>query len=81
MIATCVDLKELRESAGLSAEYVAAALGKSVSTVRFWEAGKYTPNLNPSETKILVELYRCTLDVLSQSFEETQQKKSGKEKS
>lgn len=45
-----MDLKELREKAGLSAERVAVELGKSVSTIRFWEAGTYIPSLSPSET-------------------------------
>lgn len=52
-----MDLKELREKAGLSAERVAAELGKSISTVRFWEAGTYIPSLNPKETLHLTRLY------------------------
>ncbi|MHC5748109.1 MAG: helix-turn-helix transcriptional regulator [Nostoc sp.] len=72
-----MDLKELREKADLSAERVAVELGKSVSTIRFWEAGTYIPSLSPSETLQLTRLYRCTLEELSESFIETQ-RKSGK---
>ena len=72
-----MDLKELREKTGLSAERVAVELGKSVSTIRFWEAGTYTPNLSPSETLQLTRLYQCTLEELTESFIETQ-RKSGK---
>jgi transcriptional regulator with XRE-family HTH domain len=72
-----MDLKELREKAGLSAERVAVELGKSVSTIRFWEAGTYIPNLSPSETLQMIRLYRCTIEELSESFVETQ-RKSGK---
>jgi transcriptional regulator with XRE-family HTH domain len=72
-----MDLKELREKGGLSAERVAVELGKSVSTIRFWEAGTYTPNLSPSETLHLTRLYQCTLEELTESFIETQ-RKSGK---
>lgn len=70
-----MDLKELREAAGLSAEKVAVALSKSVSTIRFWEAGTYVPSLNPAETKKLLELYGCNIDQLSDAFVETQGKK------
>ncbi|BCL40063.1 helix-turn-helix transcriptional regulator [Nostoc sp. MS1] len=72
-----MDLKELREKAGLSAERVAVELSKSVSTIRFWEAGTYIPNLSPSETLQLIRLYQCTLEELAESFIETQ-RKSGK---
>ncbi|MEP0872864.1 helix-turn-helix domain-containing protein [Trichocoleus desertorum AS-A10] len=76
-----MDLKELREKAGLTAERVAVELSKSVSTIRFWEAGTYIPSLNPSETLRLTRLYQCTVEELSKAFEETQQKKSKSEKS
>ncbi|YAF99489.1 MAG: helix-turn-helix transcriptional regulator (plasmid) [Nodularia sp. CChRGM 3473] len=69
-----MDLKELREKVGLSAERVAVELGKSVSTIRFWEAGTYIPNLSPIETLRLIRLYQCTLEELSESFIETQRK-------
>ncbi|HEY9598424.1 MAG TPA: helix-turn-helix transcriptional regulator [Cyanophyceae cyanobacterium] len=70
-----MDLKELRESAGLSAEKVAIELEKSVSTIRFWEAGTYTPNLNPIETYKLTKIYNCTLKQLADAFAETQSKR------
>ena len=74
-----MDLKELREKTGLSPERVAVELGKSVSTIRFWEAGTYIPNLSPSETLHLIRLYQCTLEELTESFIETQ-RKSGRKK-
>ncbi len=68
-------LKELREKVGLTAERVAVELNKSVSTIRFWEAGTYVPSLNHSETLQLIRLYKCSIEELSEAFEETQQKK------
>lgn len=70
-----MDMKELREKAGLTAERVAVELNKSVSTIRFWEAGTYIPSLSPSETLQLTRLYKCSIEELSEAFEETQQKK------
>lgn len=70
-----MDLKELRESVGLSVEKVAVELGKAVSTIRFWEAGTYVPSLNPDETRKLIQLYGCTLDQLADAFVETQGKR------
>lgn len=70
-----MDLKDLREKSGLSAERVAAELGKSVSTIRFWEAGTYKPNLDPSEMLKLLRLYKCNIEELTEAFKETQQKK------
>lgn len=71
-----MDMKELREKAGLTAERVAVELNKSVSTIRFWEAGTYIPSLSPSETLQLTRLYKCSIEELSEAFEETQQKKT-----
>jgi DNA-binding transcriptional regulator YiaG len=71
-----MDLKDLREDVGLTVEKVAVELSKSVSTIRFWEAGTYVPSLNPVETKKLTQLYQCTLDQLADAFTETQQKRS-----
>ncbi|MEH2458299.1 helix-turn-helix domain-containing protein [Nostoc sp.] len=69
-------LMRLRLQAGLTAERVAVELDKSVSTIRFWEAGTYVPSLNPSETLQLIRLYKCSIEELSEAFEETQQKKT-----
>ncbi|AUB41917.1 DNA-binding transcriptional regulator YiaG, XRE-type HTH domain [Nostoc flagelliforme CCNUN1] len=41
-----IDLKESREKVGLSMERIAVELSKSASTIRFWEAEAYTPNLS-----------------------------------
>jgi ribosome-binding protein aMBF1 (putative translation factor) len=73
-----MDLKELRENAGLSAEKVAVELDRAVSTIRFWEAGTYIPSLNPVETQKLVKIYRCTLDQLAEAFTQTQLKSQSK---
>jgi putative transcriptional regulator len=70
-----MDLKELREKSGLTVERVAVELNKSVSTIRFWEAGTYIPSLNPSETLQLTRLYNCGIEDLSEAFKETRQKK------
>jgi transcriptional regulator with XRE-family HTH domain len=57
-----LDLRELRTKAGLRREQVAAVLGKSHTTISNWETGRFVPTLTPTETRLALETYRCTLD-------------------
>lgn len=43
-------------------EQVAATLGKSGTTISNWETGRFVPTLTPTETKLALEIYQCTLD-------------------
>jgi transcriptional regulator with XRE-family HTH domain len=66
-----MDLKELRLKTGLSAEAVAASLGKSHSTVRNWEAGNTVPTMTAEEFIKICELYRCSLETIAKAVKET----------
>lgn len=59
---------ELRKKAGLSRTQVAAALGVSEGTVARWEQGKMEPHLPFWKTKIMLDLYQCTIEELAEAF-------------
>jgi transcriptional regulator with XRE-family HTH domain len=60
---------ELRKRSGMTQVELAAALGKSPSTIAKWEARDWVPKLTPSETLRLVTLCKCTLEELIEAFE------------
>jgi transcriptional regulator with XRE-family HTH domain len=62
-----LDLRELREKTGLRREQVAATLGKSHTTISNWETGRFVPTLTPTETRLALEVYRCTLAEFEQA--------------
>jgi DNA-binding transcriptional regulator YiaG len=62
-----LDLRELRQKVGLRREQVAATLGKSHTTISNWETGRFMPTLTPTETKMVLEVYQCTLDEFEQA--------------
>ncbi len=62
-----LDLKGLRERAGLKAEKVVYDLGIAMSTLRNWEQGKHQPTMTPEQTRRFLEVYGCTLAELEQA--------------
>jgi DNA-binding XRE family transcriptional regulator len=60
---------ELREVAGLTKVQLAAELGLSVKTINDWEQNRSQPRLVPSQLKLMMSVYRCTLDELITAFE------------
>lgn len=70
----CMDMKELREKAGLSAEEAAFRLSVAHSTIRNWESGKTEPSLGVTKISELLQLYRCTFEQLEQAVRETKAK-------
>jgi transcriptional regulator with XRE-family HTH domain len=62
-----LDLRELREKAGLRREQVAVALNKSHTTISNWETGRFIPTLTPTETLLVLKTYDCTLDEFEQA--------------
>jgi len=44
-----MNMKELRQRAGVKAEEVVFKLGVSMSTLRNWEQGRTVPNLTPAQ--------------------------------
>ncbi len=71
VLTATMNMKDLRQRAGLSAEVVAVKLGKAHSTIRNWESGKSRPTLEPSEMVQLCKLYGCTLEQLEEAVKET----------
>lgn len=67
-----MDMKQLRQQAGLKAEDVAVTLGVARSTVGNWEQGKSVPHFNVIGP--LLRLYKCTFDQLDQAVKESTQK-------
>ena len=63
-IAKSVNLRELRESAGLKPEELAFRLDIGYSTVRNWEIGRHEPRLPITKVPSLLQLYNCSLETL-----------------
>ncbi len=62
-----MDMKELRESVGLTITQVGAATGVSASTVRDWEAGKYEPRY--TNVKGLMQLFGKSFEEIGAAIE------------
>jgi DNA-binding transcriptional regulator YiaG len=74
MLIAQMDMKALRERAGLSAEETAFRLGVAHSTVRNWESGKTEPSLGVTKLGELIDLYQCSFDELKQAVAESRKK-------
>jgi DNA-binding transcriptional regulator YiaG len=59
----------LRELAGLTKVQLASELGLSVKTINDWERNRSQPKLVPSQLKLMMSVYGCTLDELIVAFE------------
>ena len=55
-----MDMRGLREKAGLRTVDVAYHLGVAESTVRNWESGRTAPKLTFAQTRQLMQLYQCS---------------------
>ena len=69
-----MDMKELRQKAGLKAEEVAVRLDIAVSTVRNWEQGRTLPKMRVDQFSSLCKLYNCTIEELEQSARKSVEK-------
>lgn len=58
---------ELRKRAGFTQQQLATELGKSVSAIAKWEAGR-EPVWTPSEFKRIRELLNCSYEELVEAF-------------
>jgi transcriptional regulator with XRE-family HTH domain len=56
-----MDMKQLREKAGLRSVDVASKLGIAESTVRNWDIGRHSPQLPIEEIPKFLKVYDCTL--------------------
>jgi len=69
-----MDMRGLREKAGLRAEEAAYKLGVAHSTIRNWESGKTEPSLGVTKISELLLLYKCNFEELKQAVNESQSK-------
>jgi transcriptional regulator with XRE-family HTH domain len=67
-----MNIKELRQRAGLKAEEVAVKLGVARSTIGNWEQGKAVPHFDVIGN--LLELYQCSFEELRQAVDQTRNK-------
>lgn len=66
-----MDMRRLRERAGLRTIDVAFHLGVSESSVRNWETGRRVPRLRLDQFINLIRLYKCTVDELEVAMQES----------
>ena len=66
-----MDMKKLRQKAGIRAEEVAVSLEIALSTIRNWEQGRTIPRLRADQFFKLLRLYNCTAEELERAFKET----------
>lgn len=66
-----MDLRALREKAGLRTTDVAYLLKCAESSVRNWETGRSTPKLEVWQVFRLLEIYNCTREELEQAVQES----------
>ena len=57
-----MDMKHLREKAGLRSLDVASKLGIAESTVRNWDIGRHSARLPIEESPEFLKVYQCTLE-------------------
>ncbi|MBG1262891.1 helix-turn-helix transcriptional regulator [Nostoc sp. BAE] len=69
-----MDMKELREKAGLRTVDVASKLGIAESTVRNWDIGRHTPRLPIEDIPKFLEVYKCTLEEVVEAAKESKRK-------
>lgn len=69
-----MDMKQLREKAGLRTVDVASKLGIAESTVRNWDIGRHEPRLPISDIPKFLEVYQCTLDEAMTAAKESRKK-------
>lgn len=66
-----MDMKELRQKAGLRAEEVAAHIGVAHSSIRNWEQGRTIPKLRVDQIGSLLKLYNCSFDDLEKAVNQS----------
>lgn len=69
-----MDMKQLREKAGLRTVDVASKLGIAESTVRNWDIGRHTPRLPIEDIPRFLEAYQCTLEEAIKAAKESRRK-------
>ncbi len=67
-----MNMKQLRQQAGLRTIDVAYHLDVAESTVRNWEYGRTMPRLRADQFSRLCQLYKCSINELAQASENSQ---------
>lgn len=60
----------LRQRAGLTQSQLATLIGVTDHTIRNWEKGRTIPVLTPSQTLVVCQVLKCSLEELAYSFSE-----------
>lgn len=69
-----MDMKQLREKAGLRTVDVASKLGIAESTVRNWDIGRHSPRLPIEDMPKFLQVYQCTLEEAIAAAKESRRK-------
>ena len=59
----------LRKRAKLTQRKLAEALDVRQGTISDWERGLAIPHLRPSQVKVMLELFKCSIDELIEAYE------------
>ena len=70
-----MDMKRLRQKAGLRTIDVAFHLGVAESTVRNWERGTTMPTLRFDQLLKLLRLYECSLEEMEEALKQSMQQR------
>ncbi|NET39089.1 MAG: helix-turn-helix transcriptional regulator [Cyanothece sp. SIO1E1] len=73
---TSTSFMKLRKKVGLTQRQVADALGVTTTTISSWETGIKEPRLDFLQTRLLMELYQCSIDELAKALEELRAQKN-----
>ena len=66
-----MDMRKLRERAGLRAVDVCFRLGVNESTVRNWEKGRTVPRFTLNQIDELLSMFNCTYEELRDAMKES----------
>jgi putative transcriptional regulator len=69
-----MDMKELRERAGLRTVDVASRMGIAESTVRNWDIGRHSPRVPIEDVPLLVKVYQASLDEIIAASKESRKR-------
>jgi putative transcriptional regulator len=69
-----MDMKELRERAGLRTVDVASMMGIAESTVRNWDVGRHSPRVPIEDVPLLVKVYQASIDEIIAASQESRKK-------
>ena len=66
----------LRQRAGLTQKAIADALNVTDHTVRNWEKGRTIPEWTPTQTLLMCQMLKCSLEELASAFSPSETQKT-----